>query len=126
LPESIAIFEKYPTQAIKAFVDNALENAIGGWDYFSRQLPFSKEQLITLWKISKWESRLRRIALLMILFADSLRPIYWHDALMVNPSPYERRLVSVFFAMTLTFLYFLALSGTTFWTGPRIIYRVKY
>ena len=44
---------------------------------------------------------------------------------MVNPSPYERRLVSILFAMTLTFLYFLTLSGTTFWTGPRIVYPAE-
>jgi hypothetical protein len=27
--------------------------------------------------------------------------------------------------MTLTFLYFLTLSGTTFWTGPRIVYPTE-
>jgi hypothetical protein len=122
LPESIAIFEKYPTQTIKAFVDDALDNATDGWNYFERQLPFSQQELgQVISKISNWESRLRKIALLLILFA----PLIGVVALMVNPSPYERRLVSILFAMTLSFLYFLTLSGTTFWTGPRIVYPAE-
>jgi hypothetical protein len=122
LPESIAIFKKYPAQTVKAFVDDALENSLGGWDYFSRQLPFSQNQLGRFFsKISNWESRLRQIALLMMLVAPFIGLI----ALRVNPSAYARRLVSVLFAMTLTFLLFFALSGTTFWTGPRIVYPVE-
>jgi hypothetical protein len=122
LPESIAIFEEYPTQTIKAFVDDALENSLSGWDYFSRQLPFSQQQLGGVFsKIRNLESRFRQTALLMMLFA----PFIGLAALRVNPSPYERRLVSTLFAMTLTFLSFLALSGTTFWTGPRIVYPAE-
>jgi hypothetical protein len=122
LPESIAIFKKYPTQTIKAFVDDALENSLSGWDYFSRQLPLSQQQLGGVFsRIRNLESRIRQAALLMMLFA----PFIGLAALRVNPSPYERRLVSILFAMTLTFLSFLALSGTTFWTGPRIVYPAE-
>jgi hypothetical protein len=46
-------------------------------------------------------------------------------AVRVDPSPSDRRLVSTLFAMTLTFICFLAMSGTTFWTGPRIVYPAE-
>ena len=122
LPESVAIFKKYPTQTVKAFVDDALENSLGGWDYFSRQLPFSQDQLGRFFsKISNLESGLRKIALLMMLVAPFIGLI----AARVNPSPYERKLVSMLFAMPVTFLLFLTLSGTTFWTGPRIVYPAE-
>ena len=122
LPESIAIFEKYPARTIQAFVRDALENTVGGWDYFSRQLPFSQHQPGRVFtRIAILESRFRMIALLMILFA----PLIGLVAGRVDPSPYKRRLVSILFAMTLTFLCFVTLSGMTFWTGPRIVYPAE-
>jgi hypothetical protein len=118
LPESLFIFKKYPTGTVKAFLDNSLENSTSGWDYFSTQLPFSQHKFR---RVFDWESRLRKIGLALILCA----PVIGLIAVRVNPSPYVRRLAAIIFAMTLTFLYFLALSGTTFWTGPRIVYPVE-
>jgi hypothetical protein len=118
----MAIFKKYPTQTIKTFLEDAKENAVGGWDHFPRQLPFSQQRLgRVLARISGLESRLRKVALLIIFFA----PFIGLVAVRVNPYPYERRLVSMLFAMMLTFLCFLTLSGTTFWTGPRLLYPAE-
>ena len=120
--ESMAIFKKYPVQ-IKTLLEDAKENAVGGWEYFPRQLPFSQQRLGTvLAGISNLEYWLRNVALLIIFFA----PFIGLVATRVNPSPYVRQIVSMLFAMTLTFLYFLTLSGTTFWTGPRILIRLKF
>jgi hypothetical protein len=122
LSESMAIFKKYPTQTIKTFVEDARENALDGWDYFPRQLPSSEKKLGRVFeRISGLECRLREVALLMIFFA----PFIGLFTVSVNPSPYERRLVSILFAMMLTFLCFLTMSGTTFWTGPRILYPAE-
>jgi hypothetical protein len=120
LPESIAIFQKYPTKMLKAFVKDAQENTVGGWDYFSWQLATSRHQLFFS-RVSKLESWLRNIALFVTFFA----PFIALFAVRINPSPNARRLVSILFAMTITFLYFVILSGLTFWTGPRIIYPVE-
>jgi hypothetical protein len=122
VPESIAIFEKYPAEAIISFLKNAIGNAVGGWTLFAEQLPFSRQKLgSVLSVISGLESCLRWIGLLLILSA----PLIGLVAVRVNPSPYERRLVSIIFAMTLTFIFYFMLLGLTFWTGPRIIYPVE-
>jgi hypothetical protein len=120
VPESIAIFKKYPIQTIKAFVMDAQENVVGGWDYFLYQLPFSQHQL-AFSRISNLETRLRKIALLITFFA----PFVGLVLVWIDPSPYLRRLVPMLFAMNMTFLYFVILSGITFWTGPRIIYPTE-
>ena len=121
-PESIAIFEKYPSQTAISFVKNAVGNAVGGWIGFSVQLPFSQPKLGGVFSvISGLESGLRWIGLLMILVA----PVIGLIAVRLNPSPYEGRIASILIAMTLTFVCYLALLGLTFWTGPRIIYAVE-
>ncbi len=101
-PESIAIFEKYPSQTAISFVKNAVGNAVVS-------------------VISGLESGLRWIGLLMILVA----PVIGLIAVRLNPSPYEGRIASILIAMTLTFVCYLALLGLTFWTGLRIIYAVE-
>jgi hypothetical protein len=122
LPESIAIFKKYPAETIKSFTKNAFGEAVGGWNYYSEQLPFSQAKLGSLFSvISDVESGLRWIGLLVILVA----PFIGLNAMRFNPSPYEFRIVSVLFGMTLTFICYFVLLGVTFWTGPRIIYPVE-
>jgi len=118
--ESIAIFKKYPIQTIKAFVMDAQEQVVGGWNDFSYQLPFSQHQL-AFSRISNLETRLRKIALLITFFA----PFVGLVRVWIDPSPYLRRLVPMLFAMNMTFLYFVMLSGITFWSGPRIIYPTE-
>jgi hypothetical protein len=121
-PESIAIFEKYPSQTAISFVKNVVGNAVGGWNGFAVQLPFSQPKLAGVFSVvSGLESGLRWIGLLMILVA----PVIGLIAARVNPSPYEGRIASILIAMTLTFVCYLALLGLTFWTGPRIIYAVE-
>ena len=67
------------------------------------------------------ESGLRWIGLFMMLSAPFIGLITVRG----NPSPNECRLVSILFAMTLTFTCYLILLGLTFWTGPRIVYPVE-
>jgi hypothetical protein len=120
LPESIAIFKKYPLQTIKAFFEDAQENSVGANHYFWSQLPFMQhEQFFS--RVSALEARLRSIAVIMTL----LGPFISVFAIRVNPSQDVRRLVPMIFAMSITFLYFLILSGITFWQGPRIMYPTE-
>jgi len=122
LPESIAIFERYPTQTIISFLKNACGNVVSGWNYFGDQLPFSQPNLGRVFSVvSGLESGLRWIGLFMMLSAPFIGLITVRG----NPSPNECRLVSILFAMTLTFTCYLILLGLTFWTGPRIVYPVE-
>ncbi len=122
VPESVAIFEKYPAQTIISFLKNACGNVVAGWVNFSEQLPFSREKLGRIFDlVYGLESGVRWIGLLMMLCAPFICAI----AVRINPSPYQRRLVSINFAMTLTFMFYLTLLGLTFWTGSRIVYPTE-
>jgi hypothetical protein len=122
VPESVAIFKKYPAETVISFLKNACGNAVGGWTYFAIQLPFSQDSLGSIFSaISGLEAFLRWIGLFVILTAPFIGLI----AVRRNPSSYECRLVSILCAMTGTFVCYLTLLGLTFWTGPRIIYPVE-
>lgn len=120
--ESYSIIKKYPLKSVQVLVDDALRNYMAGWDYFSRQLPLSKEKNGRLfWFISRWESKIKIIALFPLFFAPFISLL----ACKVKPSHESQQLRYFLFANSLVFLYFFICAGVTFWTGPRILYPVE-
>jgi len=118
--ESLAIFAKYPKAATLAFMDDIVENSTSGWNYFLEQLPHSHKQNGWLFiRVSRLEAIVRTVTLIII----SLSPFLCLIAMTTTaPSPHNGRVFPALFAMALTLLYFVFLSGITFWTGPRIVY----
>jgi hypothetical protein len=120
--ESWTILRKYPIAAAEVFVDDFLKNSTAGWDYFPRQLPFSQDKFGSLLsRVSKLESWCRRAALIVVTFGAVILLIASRD----RPWLTDTKFVGTFVSMVLTIYYFVLFSGTTFWTGPRIVYPTE-
>ncbi len=117
--EAIAIFKHYPSRTAQALIENALTNSTEGWGYFPVQIPDSQNRHSRILSTISWrEHQMRKLALLPVVVA----PIVALSIMKWKPSPQNLRLAVTLCAMTLTFLYFFLVSGTTFWTGPRVLY----
>jgi tetratricopeptide (TPR) repeat protein len=120
--KSMEVIRAHPLVTLKVVLQDIKENALLGWDYFGKQLPLGPSLRNRLLIASRQESALREKALIMIaVFFCSLL-----IATGVKPTPDKRRMLLLASALMLTFGYFAALSGTSYWGGPRYLYPVEF
>jgi hypothetical protein len=121
LVEAFAIFQKNPWTTIWVYYQNVKEGATTGWNRFPVQLPQESTLRTQLEYLSRFAKAFKKVELVLIGFA--LIGLFRLRRLRNNN--WQRRYFGTL-ALVITIAYFAALSGTTYWTGSRIMYPAEF
>jgi 4-amino-4-deoxy-L-arabinose transferase-like glycosyltransferase len=121
LVESFAIFQKHPWTTMRVYYQNVKEGATTGWHYFPVQLPRESTLRIQLKYLGRFAKTFQKVGWVLIGFA--LIGLFRLRRLRNNN--WQRRYFATL-ALIITVAYFAALSGTTYWTGSRIMYPSEF
>jgi hypothetical protein len=120
--ESLAVIQAHPAVTLRVYLQNIKEGLTEGWGYFPAQLPAGTAMRSGLdllnrivRKVHNPSLQLACVGMVVMVLAALLRR---DDA--------SRSSLFGALALVITIAVFVALSGTTFWTGSRILYPCEF
>lgn len=113
--EAVSILRRHPRAALLSFGQNVMANTEIGWDRFPVQLRSFPRVADALGRLARLEGASYRLGRWLLLFTPLL--ILLLRRRRVDPRSWDGAV-----ALWLSAMYFVGLSGLTFWTGPRIVF----
>ena len=121
--ESLAILTSHPFYTLSAILKNALDCSVSGWAYTRLQTPsFSPIQQI-VHSSNRYLFFFGMFPGYLLVLLAMIEPLFSREGL---KHPENRRRFFLHAALLTTLGYFLAVSGTSFSTGFRIVYPAEF
>jgi 4-amino-4-deoxy-L-arabinose transferase-like glycosyltransferase len=120
--ESLTIFKAHPLTTLKVYSMNIRQNLKRRFEYFPEQLP-SRSLVFRLMSYSNYITNISQNVVYIVILIHFI-------SFMIPCSKISRgtmvRRFYISLSFFLTFFYFAFLSGTTYWTGARILYPAEF
>lgn len=119
--ETLDLVRNHPAEMAMTFAVNVGEHTSSSWNYLRTQLPLRRESVQRMRPLLRLEGRAREYVRWVMALVLLGSVVLWSLA----PRTRSSQELMDAFALSVAWLYFVALNGITYHTGPRVVYPVQ-